>query len=40
MLNGKLSIIPVVSSLFYGKSLCHRPTLKVSFLSTLQKKGL
>lgn len=32
-------IIPIVSSLFYDKSLFHRSILYISFLSTLKKKG-
>lgn len=31
MVNGSSSIIPVVLSLFYDKSSCHRAALNVSF---------
>lgn len=31
MVNGSSSVIPVVLSLFYNKSSCHRAALNVSF---------
>ena len=39
MLNGNSSVIPVVLSLFYDKSSCHRAALNVSFFSVSLEEG-